>query len=354
MFWPDTISRRLNVKYPVIQAPMFGASTPRMAAAAARTGCLGSLAIADLPAENAAEQIWETKKLTRYPFAVNLFAHNIPEITEALKEKYTKTKYFIEQLAKENHLEVQLPDLPDLKVNGYQELVEAAIEEGCKILSFTFGNLNDTSIQKLKENGVTLIGTCTSAEEAIILKKSGIDMICVQGIEAGGHRGSFNADNIPEIGGMSLFSEVYDHVKVPLIYAGGIYNGRTLRAARALGAQGFQVGSMLLASQESALQPFEKERLKNVAEKDIMLSRSFSGRYARGIRNKFIETLEHSQHILPYPYQNKLTNELRRVSKAMSNTDFVGIWTGQSIHHYSEASTEEILINLIRDAEKTN
>ncbi|WP_153398573.1 NAD(P)H-dependent flavin oxidoreductase [Chryseobacterium vaccae] len=354
MFWPDTISKKLNIKYPIIQAPMFGVSTPQMAAAAARAGGLGSLAIADLSAEKAVELIREIKKLTDQPFAVNLFAHNIPEVTEILKEKYIRTKYFIEQLARENHLEVQLPDLSDLKANGYQELVEAVIEEGCKILSFTFGNLDDKSIQKLKENGVTLIGTCTSVEEALILEKSGIDMICVQGIEAGGHRGSFNADNIPEIGGISLFSEVYNHVKVPLIYAGGIYNGRTLRAAKELGAEGFQVGSMLLASQESALQPFEKERLKNVTEKDIMLTRSFSGRYARGIRNKFIETLEYSEHILPYPYQNKLTNELRRVAKTMNNTDFVGIWTGQSIHDYNEASTEEILTNLIRDSEKTN
>ena len=354
MFWPDTISKRLNIKYPVIQAPMFGASTPQMLAAAARAGGLGSLAVADLSAEKAVELIRETKKLTDQPFAVNLFAHNIPDATEALKEKYIKTKQFIEQLAYENHLSVQLPDFNSLKVNGYHELVEAVIEEGCKILSFTFGNLDDKSIQKLKENDVTLIGTCTSVEEALILEKSGIDMICVQGIEAGGHRGSFDADNIPEIGGMSLFSEVYNHMKVPLIYAGGIYNGRTLRAAKELGAQGFQVGSMLLASQESALQPFEKERLKNVTEKDIMLTRSFSGRFARGVRNKFIETLEQSDYILPYPYQNKLTNELRRVSKTMDNTDFVGIWTGQSIHHYSEASTEEILTNLINEAEKTD
>lgn len=354
MFWPDTISKKLNVKYPVIQSPMFGVSTPQMTAAAARSGSLGSLAVADLSAEKAIGLIRETKKLTGEPFAVNLFVHNIPEATEALKEKYGRTKQFIEQLAQENHLEVLLPDFNALEVNGYQELVQAVIDESCKILSFTFGNLDDKSIQKLKENGVTLIGTCTSVEEALILEKSGIDMISVQGIEAGGHRASFNADNIPEIGGMSLFSEVYDHVRVPLIYAGGIYNGKTIRAARELGAQGFQVGSMLLASQESALQPFEKERLKNVNEKDIMLTRSFSGRYARGIRNKFIETLEHSEYILPYPYQNKLTNELRRVSKTMDNTDFVGIWTGQSIHQYSEVSTEEILINLIRDAEKIN
>lgn len=351
MFWPDTISKILQIKYPVIQAPMFGVSTPQMAAAAAKTGALGSLALADLSADQSVKLIRETKKLTDQSFAANIFAHQIPEITDALKEKYAKAKQLITELAKENNMEVTLPDLHDIKVNSYHEQVDAIIEEGCTILSFTFGNLDDQSIQKLKEKGVILIGTCTSVEEALVLEKSGIDLICVQGIEAGGHRGTFDAEHIPLIGGIALLSEVYDQVKIPLIYAGGIYNGKTLKAAKELGAQGFQVGSILLASQESGLLPFEKERLKNVTEKEIVLTRSFSGRFARGITNKYIQTLENSDSILPYPYQNKLTVELRRVSKVLNNPDFVSIWVGQSIHNYSSLSTEDILKNLILDVE---
>lgn len=351
MFWPETLSKRLGIKYPIIQAPMFGVSTSQMTAAASRAGCLGSLALADLSADKSVELIRETKKLTDQPFAANIFVHHIPEITESLKEKFIKTKQFITQLATEHQLDVTLPNLKDIKVNSYHEQVDVIIEEGCRVLSFTFGNLDDKSIQKLKENGVILIGTCTSAAEALILEKSGIDMICVQGIEAGGHRGTFDPDNIPAIGGISLLSEVYDYVTVPLIYAGGIYNGKTLRAAKELGAQGFQVGSILLASQESSLKPFEKKRLRSVVEKDIILTKSFSGRYARGIKNTFTETLDHSDYILPYPYQNKLTNELRRISKTLLNSDFVNIWAGQSIHEYSQLSTEEILKNLIDGAE---
>lgn len=353
MFWSDTdtISKRLGVKYPVIQAPMFGVSTPQMASAASKAYCLGSLALADLSADKSVELIRETKTLTDQPFAVNIFVHPIPEITDSLQEKYVRTKEFIEQLARENHIEVSLPDLDSVEVNDYHEQIDAIIEENCKIVSFTFGNLDAQTILKLKENGVVLIGTCTSVEEALLLEKSGIDMICVQGIEAGGHRGTFDAENIPQIGGLSLFSQVYDHVKLPLIYAGGIYNAKTLKASKDLGAQGFQVGSILLASQESALRPYEKERLKNVNEKDIVLTRSFSGRYARGIKNKYIETLDRSDYILPYPYQNKLTNELRRVAKTLNNADFVSIWAGQSIHDYSELSTEDILRKLIQECE---
>jgi len=149
-----------------------------------------------------------------------------------------------------------------------------------------------------------------------------------------------------------LLAQVYDSVNGPLIYAGGIYNAKTIMAAKNLGAEGFQVGSILLASQESALQDFsEKERLGNVHEKDIVLTKSFSGRYARGIKNKFIETLEGSGYILPYPYQNKLTGALRKAARNNKNAEFVNLWLGQSIQQYSRNSTEEILRNLINSCE---
>ncbi|RNA63150.1 nitronate monooxygenase [Chryseobacterium nematophagum] len=351
MVWPKKISEKLNIKYPLIQAPMFGVSSPEMAFAAARAGCLGSLALADLSADHSIKLIRETKKLTDKDFAVNIFAHTLPVITDSLKEKFVKAKTYIEALAEKHNMEVHLPNFEDITITSYHEQVDAAIQERCKIVSFTFGNLDEKSIQKLKENGIIMIGTCTSVEEALLLERSGIDIICVQGIEAGGHRGTFDADPIPQIGGLSLFSQVYDSVKVPLIYAGGIYNSSTLLAVKNLGAEGFQVGSILLASQESVLKPFEKERLQKVNEKEIVLTRSFSGRYARGITNKYIQTMENSEYILPYPYQNKLTQELRRISKALNNVDFVSIWAGQSIHHYSEQSTESILNKLIFEVE---
>lgn len=349
MLFPETISKILKIKYPIIQAPMFGVSTPEMTAAAGKAGCLGSLALADLSAEKSVEQIRKTKKLTNQPFAVNIFVHQIPEITDELKQQYSKTKKYLENLAQENNMDIHFPELESLKINSYHEQIDAIVEEKCKILSFTFGNLDSQSIQKLKENGTVLMGTCTSVEEALELEKSGIDIICVQGIEAGGHRGSFVSENIPQIGGFSLLSQVYDSVKVPLIYAGGIYNAKTFAAAKELGAEGFQIGSLLLASQESALQDFEKERLKNVNEKDIVLTKSFSGRYARGIKNKFIKTIENSEYILPYPYQNKLTGELRKMARTVKNDELVNLWVGQSIHQFSGDSTEEILKKLISD-----
>jgi nitronate monooxygenase len=124
-------------------------------------------------------------------------------------------------------------------------------------------------------------------------------------------------------------------------------------AAKTLGAQGFQVGSLLLGSSESALNEFEKERLSIVTENEIVLTRSFSGRYARGIKNAFIEAVEDTEYILPYPYQNKLTGELRKVAKAKENPNFVSIWVGQSINEFSRLSTFDILKKLIEETEAT-
>lgn len=146
MLFPETISKILKIKYPIIQAPMFGVSTPEMTAAAAKAGCLGSLALADLSAEKSVELIRKTKKLKNQPFAVNIFVHQIPEITDELKQQYSKTKKYLENLAQENNMEIDLPELESLKINSYHEQIDAIVEEECKILSFTFGNLDNKSI----------------------------------------------------------------------------------------------------------------------------------------------------------------------------------------------------------------
>lgn len=351
MNWKNELTRKLAIEYPIIQAPMFGVTTPDMVAAASNINCIGSLSLADLNTEKCIQAIRATKKLTNKPFIVNFFAHSNPEITDTLRSKYNQAKAFIEQLANEHNMHLEISDIDDLQISSYQEPIEAILAEECKLVSFTFGNIDQQNIEILKSKGTILIGTCTSVEEAIILENAGIDIICVQGLEAGGHRGSFNSEEIPKIGGLSLLAQVSDTIHLPIIYAGGIYNAKTLLAAKTLGAQGFQIGSLLLGSKESALKEFEKERLRKVKEDEIVLTKSFSGRYARGIKNKFISSLEDSKFILPYPYQNKLTAEIRRMAKEHQNTEFLNIWLGQSICNYNEGSTSDILRTLIIDTE---
>jgi nitronate monooxygenase len=354
MNWTNELTQKLNIDFPIVQAPMFGVTTPEMVTSASKVGCLGSLPLGDLPAEKCIEVIRATKQLSGRAFAINIFVNEVPQMTDSLITKYAATKQFIERLAQQHDISVSLPNLDEISVSNYKEQVDAIIAENCKVVSFTFGNLDEQIIQKFKNNNITLIGTCTSVKEAQILEKSGIDIICVQGIEAGGHRGSFATDHLPEIGGLSLLSQVYEATNIPLIYAGGIYNAKTLLASKTLGAQGFQIGSLLLGSAESALKEFEKEKLRKIDESEIVLTKSFSGRYARGIKNAFIEAVEDTEYILPYPYQNKLTNELRKASKLKRNLDFVSIWVGQSLHRFSSLSSAEIIKELIMKTEKEN
>lgn len=351
MDWKNQITDILEIEYPIIQAPMYGVSTPAMLKSASEVGCLGSLALGDLNAEQCAEKIKEVKKLTDKNFAVNLFVNEIPDITPELKLQYNRTKSYLETLTQNLNWNISFPEIESIKPHNYQSKIDSLIEENCKIVSFTFGNLDQESISKLKSHQVKLIGTCSSLEEALALEKSGIDIICIQGLEAGGHRGSFGPDNIPKIGGFALLSEISQVLKTPLIYGGGIRNAKTLLAAKTLGAQGFQVGTALLCSAESALKDFEKERLYNLKEHDIILTKSFSGRYARGINNQFIKDTEHSDFILPYPYQNKITQPLRNFAKQKENLDLINIWVGQAYSNLSEKSTSEILNNLISETE---
>lgn len=349
--WKNNITGMLNLQYPIIQAPMLGVATPQMVAAAAEAGALGSLPLGDLPADKCAELIRFTRQLTDKPFAVNIFLHDLPVQNDALKKQYDRTKIFLRELSAQYQLEVDFPEYEDIKPTDYHQQVDALIAENCKIVSFTFGILDAASIAKFKQNGTLLIGTATSVAEAVFLEKSDIDIVCVQGYEAGGHRGSFMEGKFPEIGGFSLLPQVFDTVKVPLVYAGGIYDAKTVLAAQMLGAQGFQIGSLLLGSAESALQEFEKGKLRNTTETDMVLTKSFSGRYARGIRNIFVDAVEQSGYILPYPYQNRITAPLRHAAKLQQNPEFLSLWKGQSHTGYSSKSTKDIILDLVKKVE---
>src|SRR5437899_582337 len=128
MNWKNDITQMLNIDYPIIQAPMFGVTTPEMVVVATRAGCLGSLPLGDLPVDKCREIIRTTKQMSSHPFAVNLFVNEVPELTDALKTKYANTKLFIEQLAAQHGLVVTLPSIDEIKLANYQEQVEAVLE----------------------------------------------------------------------------------------------------------------------------------------------------------------------------------------------------------------------------------
>lgn len=348
-FWKTKITSLLNIQYPIIQAPMFGVTTPEMVAKASNSGALGSLALGDLPPEKCSELILKTRELTQKPFAVNLFLHQLPIQNSALEQNYNKTKSYLEKKVKEQGLQVAFPSYDSLCFTNYKDQIDTIIALDCKILSFTFGILEKESIEKLKNNNVLLIGTCTSLEEASLLQESKIDIICVQSNEAGGHQGTFLKTKSSQIGGLSLLNNIFQSMKIPIIYAGGLCNARTIVAARAIGAQGFSLGTYFLGTLESALSIFEKEVLMEATQDDLLLTNSFSGRYARGIGTSFTIEMEKSGLILPYPLQNKLTYPLRAEAKKQLRKEFLSLWAGQSLGVISQESTATLILNLVKE-----
>ncbi len=351
MNWNNELTRLLDITYPLIQAPMLGITTPAMVAAAARCGTLGSLPVGGLSPQRTAELIRETKKLTDRPFAVNLFVYEIPAGTSEIAA--IEMQQQLQALAQEAGLEYEHKMLSSFMHYSYREQVPVLLEEDIRIVSFTFGIPDEDTTRTLKEKGILLIGTATSVKEALLLQEQGSDIITAQGIEAGGHRGSFlDKEYLPGIGSMSLIPQVVDSVTCPVIAAGGIRDGRTARAAMMLDAQGLQIGSALLASEESMAISAYKAALQHMQDTDTILTRAFSGRWARGIRNIFMEAIDRSGKEIPeYPWQNSLTGAFRAAAQKRDKKEYTNLWAGQSAAGASYQSTATILQQIIRETE---
>ncbi|UUC45066.1 NAD(P)H-dependent flavin oxidoreductase [Flavobacterium cerinum] len=347
------ITEKLQIRYPIVQAPMLGVTTPEMVAAIANEGGLGSLPVGGLSPEKTTELIRKTKQLTSYPFAVNLFAHTIPDITIAEAQQMQE---YLSELGRKNGLEFPAQSIEKLVFYSYKSQIDILIAEQIPIVSFTFGIPDDESLLKLKANGILLIGTATCLEEALILDKKNIDIITAQGIEAGGHRGTFlDTIPLPQVSVMALVPQIVGRINKPVLASGAINDGNTIRAALAMGASGVQIGTAFIASSESMAIPTYKQAVLNAKDTDSTLTRTFSGRWARGLQNQFMSALDHSGLTpLPYPIQNSLTTPLRQVAQQHNNNNFTNMWSGQSAPKIQLPDCAAIFRELVRQTEIKN
>jgi len=190
--------------------------------------------------------------------------------------------------------------------------------------------------------------------EAIFLENIGIDVITAQGIEAGGHRGTFLDDEpLPQVGLFSLLPQIADNVKKPILAAGGIMDGRTFKAALILGAQGVQVGTAFVGSDESLAISSYKKALTESSDTDSVLTRAFSGRWARGMRNAFHDEIQELNiNYPPYPILNSLTAPIRIASQKYNNKELTTLWAGQSASLAKLKPSSEIFRAIIAETEQ--
>lgn len=345
----ENLLKLLKISYPVIQGAMSGVSTPKMTAGVSNAGGLGSLAVGGLSPEKTRQLIRETKKYTDKPFAVNLFAHDVPEKFDI--PQVNKMQDFLQAFCKGHQIPFEIRNAEELKFYSYEDQLDILTGEQITIVSFTFGMLKAPVVKALKENNCLLAGTATSVQEAIVLENSGVDLVTAQGIEAGGHRGSFlNQDQLPQIGLMSLVPAIADTIRLPVLAAGGISDSRGLKAAIALGASGVQVGSIFIASDESAAVESYKNAVLMAADIDTVVTRAFSGRWARGLKNAFMEAIGNSGLEIPtYVIQNYLTSGMRTYAQQNNQKDFISMWAGQSSSKGRRGSTADIFASLVKD-----
>lgn len=349
----NEVTERLHIDYPIIQAPMAGGvTTSKLVSAVSNSGGLGMIGAGYMSAQQIREQIRELRQLTSKPWGINLFVPNEFHITENEIHSATQAlQPFREDLNLLQAIHIEIPNFQKEQEN-FLEQVKVVIEESIPICSFTFGIPSTEIMDELKKHGIILIGTATTVREAIEIEKSGMDIVVVQGSEAGGHRGNFLQDHHESlIGLMSLIPQVVDRVSIPVIAAGGIMDGRGLMASLCLGAKAIQMGTAFLTCNESGAHPLHKEGILQAQEDDTVLTRAFSGKWARGIKNRFIHEMQAQETSLPdFPVQNALTQAIRKASSQQNNPDFMSLWSGQSPQLAKKQTVSELIDTIIYES----
>jgi nitronate monooxygenase len=308
---------------PIVLAPLAGGpSTPELAAAVSDAGGLGFLAAGYLDAPELARRRGRLRELTRRPYGVNVFA---PGADAADPAGYGDFVERLEGWAAERELPLGQPRHDD---DGFDAKLELLLADPPPVVSFTFGCPSAGIVERLHGAGSEVWVTVTTAEEVDQAQAAGIDALVVQGAEAGGHRGSFvDREDLPLVGLLSLLQLAGARSHLPLIAAGGIATGAAVAAVLAAGAVAAQVGTAFMRCPEAGTSDVHRDALAGDAP--TAMTRAFSGRLARGIRNTFLDTFSVGAPIA-YPELHHVTAPLRRRSRETGHGEFVNLWAGET------------------------
>ncbi|OBH17962.1 nitronate monooxygenase [Mycolicibacter sinensis] len=331
----------LGLALPVIAAPMSGGpSTPAMVHAASDAGGFGFLAAGYKTPDALAAEIAAVRARTSV-FGVNVFVPNRTHVDAGAYRAYASLMQH-----EADRFGLTLPAEPIEDDDCFGAKVDLLVSDPVPLVSFTFGLPDGAVVQALKAVGTTVIQTVTSAAEAAQAADVGVDMLAVQSRDAGGHSGTFTPDRPPPPQPLTeLIAQIRATVGLPVIAAGGLATATQVAEAIHAGAAAAMVGTALLRADESGASSTHQAALTDPRRTETVVTRAFSGRPARGLRNTFIDTYE-SRAPLGYPAIHHLTSPLRKAAAAAGEPDLVHLWAGTGYRHAAGGSTSQILRGL--------
>jgi nitronate monooxygenase len=319
--------RRFKLEVPILLAPMAGVPAPRLSIAVAEAGGLGSCgAVLMTPAAILA---WADtiRQGTSRPFQLNLWVPDPPPVRDAAHEGAVRE--FLAGWGPE-----VAPDAGDRRPPDFGAQCEALLDVAPPIVSSVMGLYPPPFVARLQARGIAWFATVSTVTEAVAAEDAGADVIVVQGAEAGGHRGAFDASAAERemVGLFSLLPSVVDAVSVPVVATGGIADARGVAAALALGASAVQVGTAFLRCPEAEIHPAWADALGRTLPEHTMVSRAFSGRAGRSIATEYVRaaTAPTAPRPAPYPVQRALTVAMRQAALEAGDVQRMQAWAGQS------------------------
>ena len=352
--WNDNeFTRRLKLRAPIVQGPFgSGLSAVDLVVAVSEGGGLGSFGVHHLDGAGIRQVAAQIRARTQRSFALNLWIplgdSDDPQLCD---EQWRAACELLRPYYEE--LRVPMPARPARFGPHYEEQIETLLELAPPVFSFVFGIPSPGVLDRCRSAGITTLGTATTPAEAKLLAEAGVDMVVATGFEAGGHRVSFLAD--PEdclTGTLALIPQVVDTVKIPVIAAGGIADGRGIAGALMLGAAAAQIGTAFLACEESNAAPLHRAKVFSADARRTTLTRGFTGRLARSIHNDFIEAMRGKEKPLaPYPVHAWLTAQLRKAALAANRTDLISLWSGQAAPLLRHRRARDLLESLIAEVD---
>lgn len=348
--WTRTrVTEKLNIALPIIQGPFGGGpSSIELAAAVSNAGGLGSFGAYSLTPDQIKELVSNLRAATKHAFAINLWIpYTAKDESRITQDDYRAAVELLTPYYKE--VGAAPPSFDSLfRSQDFDDQVAALIEAAPPAFSFVFGIPNPKVLQACRDKNIVTMGAATNVDEAIALDNAGIDLIVATGAEAGGHRVSFLQHPDESPANSALIPQAADQVRAPIIAAGGIADGRGIVSAFAWGASAVQIGTAFLACDESNATPTHKSAIRSEQSRHTALTRAFSGRFARGIKNRFLLDMQtHSDALPSFPYQNFLTQTLRQGAAKTNNVDLQSLWAGQNaplVKHTRAAALIEYLV----------